>query len=68
MENTITAWYANNAIYQVGLNLSLSYDEWLKIVEREDFNNFLFYLIQAGLIDVDHDLLKELRLGKEENL
>lgn len=68
MENTITAWYANNAIYQVELNLSLSYDEWLKIVEREDFNNFLFYLIQAGLIDVDHDLLKELRLGKEENL
>lgn len=68
MENTITAWYTNNAIYQVGLNLSLSYDEWLKIVEREDFNNFLFYLIQAGLIDVDHDLLKELRLGKEENL
>lgn len=68
MENTITAWYANNAIYEVELNLSLSYDEWLKIVEREDFNNFLFYLIQAGLIDVDHDLLKELRLGKEENL
>lgn len=68
MENTITAWYANNAIYQVELNLSLSYDEWLKIVEREDFNNFLFYLMQAGLIDVDHDLLKELRLGKEENL
>ena len=68
MANTITAWYANNAIYEVELNLSLSYDEWLKIVEREDFNNFLFYLIQAGLIDVDHDLLKELRLGKEENL
>lgn len=68
MENTITAWYANNAIYEVELNLYLSYDEWLKIVEREDFNNFLFYLIQAGLIDVDHDLLKELRLGKEENL
>lgn len=66
MENTITAWYANNAIYQVELNLSLSFPDWCKMLEKEDFLHLIQYLCSQGILKIDRELLQDLNLKETQ--
>lgn len=66
MENTITAWYANNAIYQVELNLSLSFPDWCKMLEIKDFLHLIQYLCSQGILKIDRELLQDLNLKETQ--
>ena len=58
-------FYANNKIYQIGIDLCVSCHDWYKLLEREDFLSLMKYLHNQGILKSNLTILEDLGLKEK---